>query len=612
MKTSKHINKTSRRLGALLLGLATVGPAAAQTTLPDFAVVSSRVANQSSVGTIDMPVSALRYEPRVDVQSRNLAEAQADIAIRGGHFESTGFEVGGVALGDPQTGHYAAEIPVPPAMLMPPELLVGAANAARGFNATAGTVRYAWRPVEDRVVAAAAVGSHGYNRQSLYAAAVRPAGAGRLGADVEWARSEGDGSVPGGDHDFARVAGRLQWRSGAAQTDLFVGYQQKFFGWPNLYTPFGFQETENLQTVLGLLSHRWADGAGNEFSIAGFHRRNKDDYEFNRAVPGASNPFLHTTRLRGLSWAGRRELGAGAALIGTGGFQADEVTSTSLTFGRYASRWLGKTTLAAEVVRAAGPGEWTARVGAAYDDSNRDAGAYSPLATLELTRNGWTWYAEYSGASQMPSYTALNSSATSGLFRGNANLGRSVSRNLEAGVRGRTGEWGIELAAFRREDDALVDWTFRRGVTARAANPIDLRTDGIELVASRRTARWETTFGYTWLGKRSDYGSAAVDASFYALNFPRHRLTAAIAWRVGAGWEVRADNEYRLQQENFLRTAGGDEAFLSSLGVYFTPPAFPRWELSLLVDNLWQSDFQEVPAVPAARRQAAVGLTRTW
>lgn len=165
---------------------------------------------------------------------------------------------------------------------------------------------------------------------------------------------------------------------------------------------------------------------------------------------------------------------------------------------------------------------------------------------------------------------------------------------------------------FRREDDDLVDWTFRRGVTARSANPIDLRTDGLEIVAARRTARWETVVGYTWLAKQSDYRLAAVDASFYALNFPRHRVTAAVTWRIGAGWELRSDNEYRVQEENFLRTAGGDRAFLSSFGVYYSPPRFRGWEVSLLLDNVWQSDFQEVPAVPAARRQWALGVSRAW
>jgi vitamin B12 transporter len=92
---------------SLVLALAQSSLAAADEIyeLPDYATYSEQVANQTPVASFAMPVSGLRFEPRVDVQSRNLAEAQADITIRGGIFENTGFKVGAVSLYDPQTGH---------------------------------------------------------------------------------------------------------------------------------------------------------------------------------------------------------------------------------------------------------------------------------------------------------------------------------------------------------------------------------------------------------------------------------------------------------------------------------------------------------------------------
>ena len=47
------------------------------TSLPAVTVYSPSVANQSPAGTFAMPVSALRYEPLVDIEPRNMAEAQA-------------------------------------------------------------------------------------------------------------------------------------------------------------------------------------------------------------------------------------------------------------------------------------------------------------------------------------------------------------------------------------------------------------------------------------------------------------------------------------------------------------------------------------------------------
>ncbi|OYU98672.1 MAG: TonB-dependent receptor, partial [Verrucomicrobiales bacterium VVV1] len=109
--------------------------------------VSARVANQVPVGTYGMPVSALRYEPQVDLQTRSLGEAQADLTIRGGTFETVGFRLGGISLGDPQTGHYLAEIPVATEMLTQPRVGTGASLSRDSINATSGLVSYGWRPV---------------------------------------------------------------------------------------------------------------------------------------------------------------------------------------------------------------------------------------------------------------------------------------------------------------------------------------------------------------------------------------------------------------------------------------------------------------------------------
>jgi len=582
--------------------------------LPDFAVYSPMVANQEPVASIAMPVSVLRFEPRVDLEARNLPEAQADVTIRGGIFENSGFKVGALSLYDPQTGHYFAEIPVAPQMLGSPAILTGAANAIAGFNANVGTVAYDWRRIEPRAEVTLAAGDHGYNRQGIYQGMIIPgtwAGE-QAAADVEWSRSQSDGSVPYGDHDFQRVAGRVQLRDADSQTDLFAGYQRKFFGWPNLYTPFGFDETEDLQTVLLSANHRWQDAAGNHFELGGYYRRNRDDYEFNRFVPGLFNPYQHTTWVRGAALDGWQQLD-GYALTYSAQFMHDDIRSTSLVFGPFNNRSYLKLAAAPEWTFPTSDGTLTVRGGAAYDDSDRDKSALSPLAALEWQgKSGPKIYVEYAESSQLPTYTALKSSPSAGLFLGNQALGRETSRNLEAGVKSKAAGWVVEAAVFYRWDDDLVDWTYRYGVTARTANAVNIGTAGLEVVASHRTKQLDLVFGYTFLHKNADYGVATVDASFYALNFPKQRLTAAMTWRLGAGVEIRSDNEFRIQEPNALRTMGGNEAVISSLGVYYLPPHLRGWELAVQADNLWNSNFQEVPSVPAARRQVAGSVTKRW
>lgn len=598
-----------------VLGLIALTALAQETyELPKVSVYSPQVANQTPVATFAMPVSGLQFEPRVDVQSRNFAEAQADVSIRGGLFENTGFKFGAVAIFDPQTGHYFAELPVAPAMLTAPQVLTGAANATGGFNAEVGTVAYQWRAIRTTGELALAAGDYGTNRQSFYHGYAGPtdSSGNSLAADVDLSRSESDGSVPFGDHDFKRVTGRVQWRGANHQTDLIAGHQEKFFGWPNLYTPFGFYETESLETDLYAFNHRAWTSAASYWEVGAYYRRNYDDYEFNRPVPGASNPFQHTTHVRSLAFDGH--FGEGDWGVGYGGqYLADAIQSTALTFGHFRTRDYAKLSVVPEYTVDSSGGRATFRAGLTYDDTNRDASALSPVVEVAWAdKQGWRAYGQYAESTQVATYTALNSSATSGLFRGNPDLQREVSRNLEAGVEFKPAGWTVQAAAFYRWDDELVDWTFRRGVTARTANPVDIGTAGFETVAVFNAKQVDLVFGYTFLNKTSDYGTAVVDASFYALNFAKHRFTAAVVARLGAEWELRVDNEYRVQEENFLRTIGGDRAWLTGAGLYYTPRQWRGLELSVRVDNAWDSDFQEVPAVPAGRRQYVFGAAYRW
>ncbi len=586
--------------------------------LPEVAVYSTRVANQSPVGTFAMPVSVLRFEPRLDIAGRNFAEAQADVTIRGGIFENTGVRIGAVSVFDPQTGHYLAEIPVTPAMLGAPEILTGAEHALNAANSTVGAVAYGWRPIRGVGSLALAAGQDGLNRQELYQGWMSDlrVGGQRLAADVAWSRSEAEGSVPLGEHNFDRFNARVQLAGATSQTDLVAGYQAKFFGWPNLYTPFNSNETENLQTLLVAWNHRTDFGRGDFVEAGAWYRRNKDDYAYNRfAAVGPVHPFQHTTWAQGAAVGGRKTAGD-LAINFRGEVLADELKSTSLTAGDFRTRTVTKFSLVPEKTWTLGSGERVVlKAGVGYDDGNRSGGKGSPIVELAREEPAAALqriYFSYAQTTQVPTYTALNASASSGLFRGNANLGRQTSRNLELGARFAWAGWSGQAAVFYRRDDALVDWTFRRGVTARTANAVDIDTTGVELVARRAWRAMDLVVGYTGLTKNAGYRGAVVDASFYALNYARHRLTAAITARLGGGFEVRMDNVARIQADNVLRVIGGDSAVTSSLGLGYRPRSWQGVEFSAMADNVWDDRFQEVPAVPASRRQISIGASYVW
>ncbi|HXQ81896.1 MAG TPA: TonB-dependent receptor [Opitutaceae bacterium] len=586
----------------------------AATSLPAVTVYSPSVANQSPAGTFAMPVSALRYEPLVDNEPRNMAEAQSDLTIRGDTFENTGLQVGALSIFDPQTGHYLMELPVAPAMLGAPEVLTGAPHAIETMNSTGGAVAYGWRPVGNSGFATGSIGNDGLAREEVYQG-WSGSGAQHLAADADWSHAAGNGTVPFGDFHFDRADARAEWVAPGSRTDVFAGYQASFFGWPNLYTPFDSDETENLQTVLLSVDNRENLGGGEYFESGAFYRRNKDDYAFDRFAPvGAVHPYQHTTWEYGAGLGGRTEI-AGTMFNYHAQETSDSLRSTALVYGPYHSRTLQKVALVPEESWALGGGAVTLEAGATYDGSNRASGVFSPVAELARTWNSGGLrriYASYSTTTEMPSYTALDSSPSSGLFLGNPNLVRQASHNAEVGVSGNIGGWTGQAAVFYRRDDNLVDWTYRAGVFGRSANPVDIDTEGLELVARHSWSLWSMVLGYTALAKSADYLGAPVTASFYALNYARQRLTAALLLRLTQTLEVRLDNVARAQEPDSLRTAGGNNALTSSAGVDWHPRSVRNLELSLQIDNLWDSAFQSVPGVPASRRQLSFGATYGW
>jgi hypothetical protein len=607
--------KLSPLLSLLAMALCARGLEAQDANvLPEMTVYSPSVANQAPAGTFPMPVSALRYEPLLDIEPRNMAEAQADVTIRGDTFENTGLQLGALSIFDPQTGHYLMELPAAPAMLGAPRILTGSAQAIDALNTTVGSVDYDWRPIREDGFASLAFGTDGLERQEVYQG-VTGSGASHLAADADWAHASGNGTVPEGDFHFDRADARAQWVAPGSQTDFFAGYQASFFGWPDLYTPFNSDETENLQTVLLDVNNREDLGGGQFFDAGAFYRRNKDDYAFDRFAPlGVLHPYQHTTREYGAAVGGRSAVD-GLFINYQAEATTDALHSTSLIYGPYHSRVLEKASVVPEEQWGLSNAVVSLQAGASYDDSNRAAGVASPIAELAetyLTGPIHKIYASYAQTTQMPDYTALDSSPTAGLFLGNPSLGRETSRNTEAGISGALGTWSGQAAVFYRRDDHLVDWTYLDGVFGRSANPVDIDTTGLELVARQQWSLATVVLGYTYLAKTADYLGAPVTASFYALNYARQRLTAAFILTLTPSFELRLDNILRVQEPDALRTQGGNDALTSSLGLTWHPPGLRNLELTLAVDNLWDSAFQSVPGVPASRRQLSFGATYGW
>lgn len=593
--------------------------------LPEFVVTESRVAREQPISTFPMPISALTYEPQVDVQARTISEAQGDVSIRGGTFEQTGFNIGAAGLWDPQTGHYFAEIPVTPNMLSRPVVYTGLDNALYGFNSTAGTIQYDWLPIAGpTAVISGGAGNNGLLYGSAYGAvtAVIPDSEFTVGIDGEFAGSSASGPRDYSGSEFVRYNGRIQLLGPQSQTDFFFGYQSKQFGWPQLYVSTRtFNEQENLQSNLFELNHKQNYGEDDYVQVTGYARRNKDFY-----VLEQTNPSLFNAQHQSWVFSG--------AVTGKHSFDlldvrymtqyaADSINSTNLYTappyrpagtgnGRYSQSLYKLTVLPERTFSLSDYWDLTVQAGGTFDYSNRRGSAGSPLAGATfgqvipgVGRN--LYYLSFAKTTQVPTGTAVGASSAGGLFRGNPGLGRENSNNVEIGVELERGSWNLHTAVFYRKDNHLTDWAFSTTVpAARFATPVDVDTLGVELIGTKSWDMVDVIAGYTYLNKDENYSIPNVDASFYSGNYAKHRLTLATVWRVMEQVEIRADNELRFQAPNSIRQ-GTRNPLLSSIGIFWFPPQVPQLEVSVSVDNIFNQSYEEVPGVPGYGRQISAG-----
>lgn len=583
-------------------------------TLSEIIVTPTRVANTEPAGTFASAITVLRFDPQTEIQSRGMPEGQADITVRGGLFENTGFKLGAATIVDPQTGHYAAELPIDPALLSAPVILTGGDNALAGFNSNVATIAYGIPALRQSAEVNLGVGTDSLLFSSArYADITRYNGA-QYGLQASGAVSEGEGTLSNGDHEFARYNLQAQRIAGNTQSDLIIAYQDKFFAWPGAYTGFAsLPETDATQTTLVLVNHHTTLRSG-WVQISGFFRQLDDDYDFDRRTKesGAPGAFEHQTRNYGLAVDSEFQFVRLNWEL-TAQVSHDElISSTDLNTALLDGRHYGSLRLAPSYdFPIAGDQTVTVRFGAVVDTSSQDSNAVSPVFDITLTTPTSSGQriikTEFAGTSQVPGYTALNSKPN-GLFGGNADLRREKARQLIVTLTQEGRDWFASMAAFHREDENLVDWTYALSSrSARQANAVYMEVNGLELLLRKQWHRLDLSLGYTYLDKDADYGTANVDGSFYALNYARDRATVSLSYQVNETYVLRVDTEYREQLANPLRTSN-NYALLSAVSLGWTSPQFDEITADFRIDNLMDDDYQPYPGTPAVGRQISLSV----
>ena len=494
----------------------------------------------------------LAYLPGLDIRSRGMSNAQADLSMHGGTFDQVLVLLNGVNLQDAQTGHYALNIPLSPALIERIEVWQG--TAVQFTGAFAGAINIVTRDAEaDNYDVQTQAGMHNYVAPTFAASWKRKDV--RINTSVDYSQADGY-HAPGAtekelnalrnsDYRLANLYLQTRWKG----LDVQAGAQYKDAGLGMAYG-FGSQDQFDATRTLfasarynGPLKGAWSMTT----SLA--YRGQFDRYEWHRGTPLNRH------------WTHNAQAGVQAhyaSLIGrtTFGIAVRNEYIRSFSMGEH-NRLM--TTLSAEqqfIWR-----DLSASIGLAghYHTSFGWDGSGMVTVGYSFLRSG-SVYITASRSLRMPTYTDLYYNAGNQLGSDSLKAEKAWLVSIGAQYTWRWEKGGqLHLAgnAFYRWGQDIIDWTYIPTDAQRpyhATNQHKVNAIGVEIEADYHYNAWlrniRIQYAYTHLSLD------LREAQSRYLDYLRHKLVATVdhgiyVWNkgaVGACWSLRYQD--RMGQYN--------------------------------------------------------------
>jgi len=503
------------------------------------------VAQMSHSEIESLPITSiadiLTYLPSLDVRSRGASQAQSDISLRGGTFDQVLILLNGISVSDAQTGHYAMNIPINPALIERIDVLQG--TAANMTGAFSGAINIITRDItQDEYTLQLAGGTNGFVQPVFAGSWAR--GDVHINSSVEYARNEGyyapDASekeqvaLENTDYQLANIYLQTRWDG----LDIQAGAQYKDAG---LGTGYGYASTDQFDatrtmfasaTYSNIVHSRW------NISACIAYRGQHDRYEWHRGTP-SNRHWTHNAQ---------------AAFHAT----CDWFNGNKTTFGAEFKN---------EYIRSTNMGEhnrWQATVDVQHTYQWRGLEASLGIAGHYHNRHGWygSGHAEIgyrntraavaltaTRSLRMPTWTDMYYRA--GVQRGNEDLKAEQAWTLAlnghyAWYWENTGRLDLSGDIFYRWGEDIIDWTYNETDSLfHATNQNKVNTFGINVAADYRYNKWLrhviVRYAYTTLSLD------VADVKSNYLDYLRHKIVVNInhgiyVWSkgcIGADWSLR-------------------------------------------------------------------------
>lgn len=502
-------------------------------------VIDHKSIESSPVKTLE---GLLQYALNVDVRSRSSFGVQADISIRGGHYDQTLILIDGVKVNDPQTGHHSLNIPIPFSMIDRIEILQGGTSRVFGPSAFSGVINIISKKISKNIVAVdAGFGSFGSKNFGLQTGLVYK----QTSASLSMEHLDSDGYIA--NTFFKKQTGsfNLTHIYSKGSLDGSIGLLSNHFGASNFYHPKFYKQYEEVSSQVQNLAwkHKFSRKLNGVLMLN--HRLHHDLYDFDDYLSTQKFSLVnfHKTSVFDIEWKFKLQSSWGQTAFGAE-YRMEQVLSNRLgeninkpvpvDLGLYPNVFYNKSK-SRENLSFFGEHQvkwkkYNLSFGTLANYNSQFGLAFYPGIDLSYFPNANTnWYGSLNRSLRYPTFTELYLSGSTVLA--DPNLLPEKALSFELGHKLRTKAYASTVSIFYRKTTDAIDKIKRPDLPVPTMENInDINMFGFEFNQNILLQNYckfvdKLTFNYAFLkADRHEQGYQ----SFYTLNYLKHKYSAGL------------------------------------------------------------------------------------
>lgn len=502
-------------------------------------VIDRKMIENSPVKTLD---GVLQYALNVDVRSRSAFGVQADISIRGGHYDQTLILVDGIKVNDPQTGHHSLNIPVPFSMIDRIEILQGGTSRVFGPSAFSGVINIITKKISKNLVSAnLGMGSYGSKNAAINTGLIFKQNT----ASVSLEHLDSDGYIKNTAFKKQSISATLGRIYSKGSLDLNFGAMANQFGASNFYHPKFYKQYEEVDSRLVNLS--WKHKFGRKLSgiLMINQRMHHDLYDFDDYLGSKklSSVNFHKTSVFDAEWKFKLDNNFGQTAFGAE-YRIEKVLSNRLgdnltepqvvdaelfpnvfynksktrdnfsLFGEHQKRWK-KFNLSAGTLA-----NYNSQFGLAF---------YPGIDLSYFSSQNASFYASANRSLRYPTFTELYLNTST--VKADPNLTPEKAMSFEVGHKYQSKMYSSVFSVFYRKTTDAIDKVKRPELNVPTMENIDdINMFGIELSQQILLDNYvkflkKLSFNYAFL--KADRNEDGFQ-SFYTLNYLKQKFSAGL------------------------------------------------------------------------------------